>query len=96
MFLCCVHAPDINECKEKRVCKCSECKCKDTWGGYECSCSGGLLYMQEHDTCISKYPESNLFWLFDEIRVGGASSSCFHYPLIATLFAKLPNNKFCI
>lgn len=52
--------------------------------------------MQEHDTCISKYPESNLFWLFDEIRVGGASSSCFHYPLIATLFAKLPNNKFCI
>ncbi|KAL1193981.1 Vacuolar-sorting receptor 4 [Cardamine amara subsp. amara] len=45
---------DINECKEKKACQCPECSCKDTWGSYECSCSGDLLYMRDHDTCISK------------------------------------------
>ncbi|XP_077233793.1 vacuolar-sorting receptor 3-like [Tasmannia lanceolata] len=45
---------DINECKEKRACQCPECSCKNTWGSYECTCSGGLLYMRDHDTCISK------------------------------------------
>lgn len=45
---------DIDECKEKLACNCPECKCKDTWGSYECSCRNGLLYMQEHDVCISK------------------------------------------
>ncbi|KAG6769650.1 hypothetical protein POTOM_025306 [Populus tomentosa] len=43
---------DVDECKDKVACQCSECKCKNTWGSYECSCSGGLLYMREHDTCI--------------------------------------------
>jgi hypothetical protein len=45
---------DINECKEKKACQCPECSCRDTWGDYECTCSGDLLYIKEHDTCISK------------------------------------------
>ncbi|KAL6013111.1 Vacuolar-sorting receptor 3 [Asimina triloba] len=45
---------DINECKEKKACQCRECSCKNTWGSYECSCSGDLLYIRDHDTCISK------------------------------------------
>ncbi|TVU30787.1 hypothetical protein EJB05_22428 [Eragrostis curvula] len=45
---------DIDECKEKKACQCPDCKCRDTWGGYECTCSGDLLYIKEHDTCISK------------------------------------------
>nr|ACG44286.1 vacuolar sorting receptor 3 precursor [Zea mays] len=44
----------IDECKEKKACQCPECNCKDTWGGYDCTCSGDLLYIREHDTCISK------------------------------------------
>ncbi|KAA3488619.1 vacuolar-sorting receptor 3-like [Gossypium australe] len=45
---------DIDECKEKKACQCPECSCKDTWGSYECTCSGDLLYIRDHDTCISK------------------------------------------
>eukprot|EP00262_Sarcandra_glabra_P000066 TRINITY_DN10090_c0_g1_i1.p1 TRINITY_DN10090_c0_g1~~TRINITY_DN10090_c0_g1_i1.p1 ORF type:complete len:626 (+),score=90.29 TRINITY_DN10090_c0_g1_i1:130-2007(+) len=45
---------DIDECKEKKACQCPECSCKDTWGSYECTCSGDLLYIKDHDTCISK------------------------------------------
>ncbi|XP_074343603.1 vacuolar-sorting receptor 3-like [Apium graveolens] len=44
---------DIDECDEKKVCQCPECSCKDTWGSYECTCSEDLLYIREHDTCIS-------------------------------------------
>ncbi|PHU13540.1 Vacuolar-sorting receptor 1 [Capsicum chinense] len=45
---------DIDECKQKKACQCPECSCKNTWGSYECSCSGDLLYIRDHDTCISK------------------------------------------
>lgn len=45
---------DIDECKEKKACQCPECSCKNSWGDYECTCSGDLLYIREHDTCISK------------------------------------------
>ncbi|KAG8091486.1 hypothetical protein GUJ93_ZPchr0012g19527 [Zizania palustris] len=45
---------DIDECKEKKACHCPECNCRNTWGDYECTCSGDLLYIKEHDTCISK------------------------------------------
>ncbi|KAK1312812.1 Vacuolar-sorting receptor 1 [Acorus calamus] len=55
---------DIDECKEKVACQCPECKCKNTYGGYECSCSGDLLYMREHDTCISKKPSTQVSWSF--------------------------------
>lgn len=55
---------DVDECKEKVKCQCPECKCKDTWGGYDCSCSGGLLYMEEHDMCISKNIRTEFSWGF--------------------------------
>ncbi|KHN42313.1 Vacuolar-sorting receptor 1 [Glycine soja] len=45
---------DIDECKEKKACQCPECSCKNTWGSYDCTCSGDLLYIRDHDTCISK------------------------------------------
>lgn len=45
---------DVDECKEKLACQCTDCKCKNTWGSYECNCRNNLLYMHEHDTCISK------------------------------------------
>lgn len=45
---------DVDECKENRVCQCSECSCKNTWGSYECSCGDASFYLREHDTCISK------------------------------------------
>ncbi|CAL0300377.1 unnamed protein product [Lupinus luteus] len=45
---------DIDECEEKKACQCPECSCKNTWGSYNCSCSGDLLYIKDHDTCISK------------------------------------------
>uniref|UniRef100_A0A7N0TVG5 EGF-like domain-containing protein n=1 Tax=Kalanchoe fedtschenkoi TaxID=63787 RepID=A0A7N0TVG5_KALFE len=45
---------DVDECKEKKACQCPECSCKNTWGSYDCSCSGDLLYIRDHDTCISK------------------------------------------
>lgn len=45
---------DIDECKDKKACQCPECSCKNTWGSYECTCSGDLLYIMEHDTCISE------------------------------------------
>ncbi|PQQ00536.1 vacuolar-sorting receptor 3 [Prunus yedoensis var. nudiflora] len=45
---------DVDECKEKKACQCPECSCKNTWGSYDCSCSGNLLYIKDHDTCISK------------------------------------------
>lgn len=46
---------DIDECKEKKACQCPECSCKNTWGSYDCSCSGNLLYIRDHDTCISGF-----------------------------------------
>lgn len=55
---------DIDECKEKTACQCPSCKCKNTWGSYECSCSGNLLYMREHDTCISKDGSTEVGWGF--------------------------------
>ncbi|XP_042382171.1 vacuolar-sorting receptor 3-like [Zingiber officinale] len=45
---------NIDECKRRTACQCPECSCKDTWGSYECTCRGDLLYIREHDTCISK------------------------------------------
>ncbi|XP_057804362.1 vacuolar-sorting receptor 1-like isoform X2 [Salvia miltiorrhiza] len=48
------HCEDIDECKEKLACQCSDCKCKNTWGSYECSCGSNQLYIHEHDTCIGK------------------------------------------
>ncbi|KAL7098874.1 hypothetical protein ACP275_09G046100 [Erythranthe tilingii] len=50
---------DINECAEKLACQCPDCSCKNTWGSYECSCGGHLLYIHEHDTCITGKDAAN-------------------------------------
>lgn len=71
---------DINECKERKACQCSECSCTNTWGSYDCSCSGDLLYMRDHDTCISKNASGaksswSFFWVILiglAIAAGGA------------------------
>ncbi|KAK4418830.1 Vacuolar-sorting receptor 1 [Sesamum alatum] len=55
---------DIDECKEKLACQCPECKCKNTWGSYECSCRSNALYIHEHDTCISKDASTEYSWSF--------------------------------
>jgi hypothetical protein len=65
--MCCISAHilltiDVDECKEKTACQCRNCQCQNTWGSYECSCGGNLLYMREHDTCISE--SSLLSFLF--------------------------------
>ncbi|XP_022984499.1 vacuolar-sorting receptor 4-like [Cucurbita maxima] len=71
---------DINECKERKACQCPECSCTNTWGSYDCSCSGDLLYMRDHDTCISKHAGAvksswSFFWVILiglAIAAGGA------------------------
>ncbi|WOH10874.1 hypothetical protein DCAR_0730349 [Daucus carota subsp. sativus] len=51
---------DVDECKEKLACQCPEGNCKNTWGSYDCTCNGNLLYMRERDTCIIIY----LFYIY--------------------------------
>ena len=54
---------DVNECKENLFCKCKNCACENTWGSYECSCGGSnMLYIREHDTCISESSSLKPFW----------------------------------
>jgi hypothetical protein len=49
---------DVDECKDKLFCQCNGCSCTNTWGSYECSCGdSNMLYMREHDTCISELPD---------------------------------------
>ncbi|KAM3392166.1 hypothetical protein ACQJBY_013358 [Aegilops geniculata] len=56
---------DVDECKERLFCQCKDCSCENTWGSYECGCGGGnMLYMREHDTCISKVATSSVGWGF--------------------------------
>ncbi|XP_039035173.1 vacuolar-sorting receptor 3-like [Hibiscus syriacus] len=47
---------DIDECKEKKLCHCPECRCQNTWGTYECTCTGDRLYIRDRDrgACIGK------------------------------------------
>ncbi|KAG0592962.1 hypothetical protein KC19_1G293800 [Ceratodon purpureus] len=55
---------DIDECRERSKCQCPECKCTNQWGGYDCECSNDLLYIHEHDTCISKKSQqSKIGWV---------------------------------
>ena len=54
LYFCLAHHADIDECKEKKACQCTECSCKNTWGSYECTCSGDLLYIRDQDTCIGE------------------------------------------
>ncbi|XP_047308009.1 vacuolar-sorting receptor 6-like [Impatiens glandulifera] len=45
---------DVDECKDGFVCKCEGCSCKNTWGSYDCKCSGDKLYIADQDTCIER------------------------------------------
>ncbi|KAK1351680.1 Vacuolar-sorting receptor 3-like protein [Heracleum sosnowskyi] len=60
---------DVDECKEKMACQCPECNCKNTWGSYDCTCNRNLLYMREHDTCISKNFRTDINWGFVSIII---------------------------
>ncbi|KAL1537531.1 Vacuolar-sorting receptor 6 [Salvia divinorum] len=45
---------DVDECNLGTACQCDGCSCKNTWGGFECSCRGDQIYIKEHDTCIER------------------------------------------
>ncbi|XP_024389091.1 vacuolar-sorting receptor 3 [Physcomitrium patens] len=63
---------DINECTRRTKCQCPDCTCTNTWGGYDCQCGGDLLYIGEHDTCISKQSQpSKLGWFVTLIVLAG-------------------------
>ncbi|RLN30312.1 hypothetical protein C2845_PM05G20580 [Panicum miliaceum] len=34
---------DVDECSEKLACSCPHCSCKNSWGGFDCKCGGGLM-----------------------------------------------------
>lgn len=57
--------PDVDECKERLACQCDGCSCKNTWGGYQCKCSGNRVYMKDQDTCIGKHVPSFSFILIE-------------------------------
>lgn len=67
---------DVDECKDKKACQCPECSCKNTWGSYDCSCSGDLLYIRDHDTCISELNTLDVFFLTQKFEC-----ACFHIPI---------------
>lgn len=71
------HQIDIDECKEKKACQCPECSCKNTWGSYECTCSGELLYIRDHDTCISEFFINSNFFTLILIWIELCSYCCF-------------------
>ncbi|PSS17694.1 Vacuolar-sorting receptor 1 like [Actinidia chinensis var. chinensis] len=68
---------DIDECQEKLACQCPECKCKNTWGSYECRCRGNLLYMREHDTCINNDANTEVGWGFVWVIILGLAAAGF-------------------
>lgn len=79
---------DIDECKDKKACQCSECNCKNSWGSYDCKCTGDLLYIRDHDTCIPrKAVESGSAWtaiwviLIGLIMAGGGAYLVYKYRL---------------
>ncbi|KAL1545385.1 Vacuolar-sorting receptor 2 [Salvia divinorum] len=71
------HCEDIDECKDKLACQCSDCKCKNTWGSYECSCSSNQLYIHEHDTCIGKDSVTEYSWNFVWVIILGLTVAGF-------------------
>ncbi|KAJ0743317.1 putative PA domain, Thioredoxin-like superfamily [Helianthus annuus] len=76
---------NIDECEEKTACQCPDCKCKNTWGSYDCQCGGDLLYIREHDICISKDARRGVGWGFawlvvlGMVVVGGVAYTFYKY-----------------
>ncbi|KAM7467900.1 hypothetical protein LguiB_015462 [Lonicera macranthoides] len=67
---------DVNECEEKTACQCQDCKCNNTWGSYECSCTNNnLLYMREHDLCIRKDANAEVGWAVVSIIILGLAAA---------------------
>eukprot|EP00897_Mesotaenium_endlicherianum_P008556 jgi/Mesen1/7729/ME000407S06957 len=47
---------DIDECAAgSNVCKCPSCRCKNTFGSFDCSCANDMVYLTAQDTCISQH-----------------------------------------
>ncbi|KAK7294876.1 hypothetical protein RJT34_17774 [Clitoria ternatea] len=70
---------DIDECSEKLACQCSDCKCKNTWGSYECKCGRGLFYSRENDTCLARYAGSvNIWMILLVLVVAGCGGYAFY------------------
>ncbi|KAH9318618.1 hypothetical protein KI387_020387, partial [Taxus chinensis] len=61
---------DIDECREKTACQCSDCTCKNNWGGFDCKCKGNLLYIAEQDTCIGRNA-SRFAWFLTFLVLAG-------------------------
>ncbi|BBN17312.1 hypothetical protein MPTK1_7g13540 [Marchantia polymorpha subsp. ruderalis] len=55
---------NIDECKAKTKCQCSDCSCTDTWGSYDCQCAGDLIYLADNDACVRKttLEEKGVLW----------------------------------
>lgn len=66
---------DIDECKERSACQCADCSCKNKWGGYDCTCKGGLLYMTEQDTCIGK-GTTRISWTVAILALAAVAAIC--------------------
>jgi len=45
---------DVDECRDKLACSCPHCSCKNTWGGFDCRCNSGMIYINNEDTCIGE------------------------------------------
>ncbi|KAM0915178.1 hypothetical protein ACQ4PT_011069 [Festuca glaucescens] len=64
---------DLDECKEKLACTCPDCRCKNTWGSYECGCSkGNQIYIRGEDVCIAS-SMSRFGWLIGILVVSCAA-----------------------
>ncbi|TKY65666.1 Vacuolar-sorting receptor 1 [Spatholobus suberectus] len=71
---------DIDECKEKSACQCPGCKCKNTWGSYECKCSSGLFYSRENDTCFGEYTAASVnIWMIILVLIVAVSGGYAFY-----------------
>ncbi|CAI7885160.1 unnamed protein product [Closterium sp. NIES-54] len=55
------HCKDINECAPSHpACKCPDCKCRNTFGSYECTCVGeDMVYIDQLQACISRVSEGS-------------------------------------
>lgn len=62
------HCQDVDECSEKLACSCPHCSCKNNWGGFDCKCNGGQMYIKSEDTCIAKNM-SSFGWLVTALVV---------------------------